>query len=64
MKESAEIAKMHHELERLEKIAYDTYCDLEVAIDALKQILQKPEKAQEIVRWALDIIEGDVKEEA
>lgn len=56
MKESTEIAKMHHELERLEKVAYDTYCDLEVAIDALSQISEKPEKAAEIARWALNII--------
>ena len=55
-----EVAKLHHELERLEKIAYETYCDLKVAIDALKQIRDGKTTTKEMIgtaTWALNIIQ-------
>lgn len=51
-----EVAKMHQELERLDKVAYETFCDLEIAIDALNQIIEKPESAAKIAQWALNMI--------
>jgi hypothetical protein len=38
MKEQAELAQAKYELDRMDNIAYDYYCNLEIAVDALKQI--------------------------
>ena len=69
MKDQYEAVKAQQELDRMADIAYDQYCNLQVAIDALNQIVDAPNKIasdtralKEIVRiatWALNIIEED-----
>jgi hypothetical protein len=64
-----EVAKLQQELDRMDTLGYDLYCNLEVTIDALNQILEVPYNAasdgravKEMVRiakWALETILDD-----
>ena len=38
MKESAELAQVKHQLDRMDNVAYDLFCNLEIAVEALQQI--------------------------
>jgi len=69
MKDTYEVAKLQQEVDRMDVIGYELYCNLEVAIDALNQILEVPNNAasdgravKEMVRiakWALETILDD-----
>jgi len=64
-----EVAKLQQELDRMDTIGYELYCNLEVATDALNQIVDVPNNAasdaraiKEMVRiatWALNILQND-----
>lgn len=63
MKEQMEIAKLQAELTRMEQLAYTYHCELEVALDALKQIKEGRTTAREMIgtaTWALNTLE-DIK---
>lgn len=67
MKDEYEVAKLQNELDRMDNIGYDLYCNLEIALDALNQIVDIPNVAATDARavrdmvkaatWALDIIQ-------
>lgn len=46
MKEQAELAQVKHELDRMDNVAYDLHCNLEIAVDALKQSLEELERSR------------------
>ena len=64
-----EVAKLQQEVDRMDTIGYELYCNLEVATDALNQIVDVPNNAasdaraiKEMVRiatWALNILQND-----
>jgi hypothetical protein len=63
MEEQLEIAKLQAELTRMEQLAYTYHCELEVALDALKQIKEGRTTAREMIgtaTWALNTLE-DIK---
>ena len=63
MDEQIQIAKLQAELTRMEQLAYTYHCELEVALDALKQIKEGKTTAKEMIgtaTWALDTLE-DIK---
>ena len=63
MKEQMEIAKLQAELSRMEQLAYTYHCELEVALDALKQIKEGKTTAKEMIgaaTWALNALD-DIK---
>ena len=65
MKEQMEIAKLQAEFNHMEELAYETFCDLEVAIYALKQIRDGETTTNEMIgvaTWALNIIDNIVGE--
>ena len=60
MKKQMEIAKLQADFNHMEELAYETFCDLEVAIYALKQIRDGETTTKEMIgtaTWALNIIE-------
>jgi hypothetical protein len=68
MKEAQyEVAKIQQELDRMDTIGYELYCNLEVALDALNQIIDIPNvtatdarAVKDMVKaatWALNIIQ-------
>lgn len=69
VKEQHEVAKLQQEVDRMDVIGYELYCNLEVALDALNQIVDAPNTAasdaravKEMVRiatWALNILQND-----
>ena len=69
VKEQYEVAKLQQEVDRMDSIGYELYCNLEVATDALNQIVDVPNNAasdaraiKEMVRiatWALNILQND-----
>jgi hypothetical protein len=67
MKEQYEASKVQQELDHMANVAYDQYCNLEVALDALNQIIDIPNvtatdarAVKDMVKaatWALNIIQ-------
>ena len=64
-----EVARLQNELDRMDNIGYDLYCNLEIALDALNQIVDIPNVAATDARavkdmvkaatWALSVIQDD-----
>jgi hypothetical protein len=62
-----EVAKLQQEVDRMDTIGYELYCNLEVALDALNQIIDIPNVSATDARavkdmvkaatWALNIIQ-------
>lgn len=62
-----EVARLQQELDRMDTIGYEMYCNLEVALDALNQIIDIPNVSATDARavkdmvkaatWALSIIQ-------
>ena len=62
-----EVARLQQELDRMDTIGYEMYCNLEVALDALNQIIDIPNVSATDARavkdmvkaatWALNIIQ-------
>jgi hypothetical protein len=68
-----EVAKLQQEVDRMDTIGYELYCNLEVALDALNQIIDIPNVSATDARavkdmvkaatWALKIIQdGEIAE--
>jgi hypothetical protein len=65
MKEQAELAQAKYELDRMDNVAYDLHCNLEIAIETLNVLKEQlgnmpitpyTIKAQEVIEQALDTI--------
>jgi hypothetical protein len=69
VKEQYEVTKLQQEVDRMDVIGYELYCNLEVALDALNQIVDAPnttasdaravKEMVRVARWALDTILDD-----
>jgi hypothetical protein len=68
-----EVAKLQQEVDRMDVIGYELYCNLEIALDALNQIIDIPNVSATDARavkdmvkaatWALKIIQdGEIAE--
>lgn len=58
MKDEYEVAKLQNELDRMDTIGYDLYCNLEIALDALNQIVDIPNVAATDARAVRDMVKA------
>lgn len=56
MKDTYEVSKLQHDLDKLADIAYDQYCSTQLAIDALEQIVNVPYTAASDSRALKEVI--------
>jgi len=53
-----EVARLQNELDRMDNIGYDLYCNLEIALDALNQIVDIPNVAATDARAVKDMVKA------
>jgi hypothetical protein len=56
MKDTYEVSKLQRDLDKLADVAYDQYCNTQLAIDALEQIINVPYTAASDSRALKEVI--------
>lgn len=58
MKDQYEISKLNLDIDKLADVAYEQYCNLEIALDALNQIVDIPNVAATDARAVKDMVKA------